>query len=273
MLLNLSLALLGQEPASEVQSAQAVLHDGVESKDWTVRVQAIQALGLIGPNEALRKHLEQFLSDGNVNVRIATIKTLADLKSTASIPALQKTMKEDNTPEVSLAAAKALYAMHNEAGKTWLLDVYAGKEKGASSALESQKRKFMGNFHSLESTGTFIVTSGIGYVPVPGMGQGFSAVMGLLADPDLSPRASCLLLLSPEKNQQTTELLKQGLQDKDWSVRASAAQAIAYTARARLREALVPLFTDKAEKVRFRAAGAYLHLALLNPRSSAASFE
>jgi hypothetical protein len=36
----------------------------------------------------------------------------------------------------------------------------------------------------------FVVSEGVGYVPVPGAGEGFSAIMGLLSDPDLSARAS-----------------------------------------------------------------------------------
>jgi tRNA-2-methylthio-N6-dimethylallyladenosine synthase len=46
-------------------------------------------------------------------------------------------------------------------------------------------------------------------------------------------------------------------------VRFTTSQMIAFTARSGMREELVPLFDDKTEKVRFRPAGAYLHLALL----------
>lgn len=46
-------------------------------------------------------------------------------------------------------------------------------------------------------------------------------------------------------------------------MRASAAQMITQSARVELRDDLVPLFSDKNWKVRFRAAGAFLHLALI----------
>ena len=99
-------------------------------------------------------------------------------------------------------------------------------------------------------------------MPVPGVGEGFTALTELLADPDLSARANVLLLLGKERDPQSADLIKRALTDDDWSVRASAAQVIAHTARVELRESLVPLFDDKKEKVRFRAAGAYLHLFL-----------
>jgi HEAT repeat protein len=258
----LTFSLFGETPSARVDRARAVLRDGFEAGDFTVRIQAIQAAGLVGPSEMLRTELEKFLADGNVGVRVAAVKTIGDLKLSASLPALRKCLTDDKTPEVRFAAAKALFGMHDKAGMTWLIEVYDGKEKGQSNALQSQTRKFMGNFHSLESAGTFVVTSGIGYVPVPGVGEGFSAVTGLLSDPELTPRAASLILLSRDKDEQVDGLLREALSDKDWSVRASATQMIAYTARTNLREQLVPLFEDKSVKVKFRAAGAYLHLAL-----------
>jgi HEAT repeat protein len=256
---------------SQVGQARSVLRDGLESNDFTIRIQAIQAAGLIGPNENLRHRLEEFLDDKKVEVRVAAIHTLADLKSTASIPALKNCIKQDDTPEVRFAAAKALYAFHDPTGEKELLDIYHGDEKATSGPLHSQARKFFGNFHSFESATTFIVSSGIGYVPVPGMGQGMSAVVDLLSDPDLSPRATALLLLARNKDPQSDLLIREALKDKDWSVRASAAQLIAYTARRDLRQRLIPLFSDKNAKVRLRAAGAYLHLAVLAKESNAAA--
>jgi HEAT repeat protein len=265
------LSVPGQTTRPNIDRAQNVLKDGLDAKDPDERIQAIQASGLIGLNEKLRAQLEEALKDDNVEVRIAAINTLADLKSTRSIPALRERLTEDKTPEVIFAAAKALYAMHNEAGKTALYNVYTGKEKATSDILHTDARKFMNNFHSLQSTGMFFLTTGLGYVPVPGVGEGFSAITGLLSDPNLSPRATALLLLARPKDNWTTSLLKNALGDSDWSVRASAAQLIAYGARTELSPELVPLFADKDQKVRFRAAGAYLHLASVTPQKSAAA--
>lgn len=268
-LLLSAVAVCAPAQQSQIDQARSTLRDGLESNDFTVRVQAIQAAGLIGPNEILRQRIEKFLDDKKVEVRIAAVHTLGDLKSTASIPALKNCLKQDDTPEVRFAAAKALYTFHDPEGEKWLLEIYHEDEKATSGVLHSQARKFFGNFHSLESSTTFIVTSGLGYVPVPGAGQGFSAVVDLLADPDLSPRATALLLLGRNKDPQSDLLIRQGLTDKDWSVRASAAQLIAYTARRDLSQRLIPLFSDKNAKVRLRAAGAYLHLAVLAKNSDA----
>ena len=266
-----SLSVPGETTRPDIDRAQNVLKDGLDAKDPDERIQAIQASGLIGLNERLRGQLEEALEDNNVEVRIAAINTLADLKSTRSIPAICERLTEDKTPEVTFAAAKALYAMQNESEKIALYNVYTGKEKAVSDIFHTDARKFMNNFHSLQSTGMFFVTTGLGYVPVPGVGEGFSAITGLLSDPNLSSRATALLLLARPKDNWTTSLLKNALGDDDWSVRASAAQLIAYGARTDLGPALVPLFADKDQKVRFRAAGAYLHLASVTPQKSGAS--
>jgi HEAT repeat protein len=252
----------GAAVTANAERARAILKQGVEAKDPDVRVQAVVAASMVGRNEGVLKRLEVMLQDKDVQVRTAAIRTLAGFELPESKGALEKTLKEDQVPEVRFAAAKALYALHDPAGEKALMDIYDGKISPNSSLLKKRTRSFIREFHSVESGAMFIVSQGIGYVPVPGVGEGFTAMTDLLADPDLSARATVLLLLGKEKDQQSLELIKRGLTDSDWSVRASAAQLIAHTAQAEMRDLLIPLFDDKKEKVRFRAAGAYLHLYL-----------
>lgn len=143
------------------------------------------------------------------------------------------------------------------------MDVYDRKRKTRSNIIEQKKRNFFDEFHSSQSTLLFIISQGIGYAPVPGAGDGFSAISELLKDPGLSDRAEVLFVLCRTKTVETQELLRTALRDQDWSVRASATQIIAQTAQVELREALPPLFADRNQRVRLRAAGAYLHLSLV----------
>ncbi len=46
----LAFSALGQAPSGEIERARAVLQDGFNSGDFTVRVQVIQAVGLVGQN-------------------------------------------------------------------------------------------------------------------------------------------------------------------------------------------------------------------------------
>jgi HEAT repeat protein len=167
---------------------------------------------------------------------------------------------DDKTPEVSFAAAKLLAGMQDPAGTSALMEVYEDKRKTSSNMLRKQQRSTFDEFHSLPSAMTFVIGKGIGYVPLPGVGEGFTAITMLLKDPKVSDRANALLILCRTKNLESQSLLRKALQDDDWSVRAMAAQMIAHTAQTDLLDSLPPLFKDDNHKVRFRAAGAYLHL-------------
>jgi HEAT repeat protein len=250
----------GGATALHMERARAILKEGLESKDYKVRIEAVTAMGMINRNEALLTQLEGFLNDKNVDVRLAAVHALADLHSPDSEAALRKALGEDQLPEVSFAAAKVLAELHDPAGDAALKDVYEGKRKSSSGRIKKEERSVLDEFHSTPSALMFILGKGIGNIPVPGAGEGFSAITMLLKDPGVSDRAKVLFILCRSKNAESRELLRGALEDKDWSVRAVGAQMISQTAQTELRDELPPLFEDKNEKVRFRAAGAYLHL-------------
>jgi HEAT repeat protein len=218
---------------------------------------------MVGRDEALLNRLDGFLHDKKVAVRLATVHALADLNGPQAMESLRKALDEDEAPEVSFAAAKALADRKDPVGVSALVDFYNGKRKTKSSLIHKEERSVVGEFHSVPSALMFIVGKGVGFAPVPGAGEGLSSMTLLLKDPALSDRAHILLILARTKSSDSLELLRSALQDRDWSVRAVAAQMIAQTARAELRDSLLPLFDDQNRKVRFQAAGAYLHLLLV----------
>jgi HEAT repeat protein len=248
------------DPAAQ---ARRILQEGVESKDSAVRIQAITAASLVGNHEVVLKSLEASLQDKSVAVRLAAVHALADIGSPQSVQALQQVLQDDKVPEVYFAAAKALAKLHDPEGTRALMEVFEGKRKASSNIIEKQKREATDQFHSVPSAMMFMVSHGIGYVPIPGVGEGFSALTALTHDVELSDRATVILILGQSKSGESRELLSRALDDKDWSVRAAAVQMIAQGARVEMRNQLLPLFDDTNHKVRFRAAGAYLHLALI----------
>jgi HEAT repeat protein len=244
----------------DITMAHNILNVGLASSDPDVRARAIAAVGMIARTQSVRKRIEGFLSDKNEHVRIAAVDTLADLHFHRSIPALEKVMNNDPVPEVEFAAAKALFKLGDPKGKQMLEVVLYGKLDTKSSYIERQKRKFFSHFYSVQRATIYLIDQGSGFVPVPGVGMGLSEAANLMDDQGLSPRATIVLMLGRQKDPGTDNLLKFALKDSDWSVRASAVLMIALTARQELREDLVPLMSDSDARVRFRAAGAYLHL-------------
>jgi hypothetical protein len=253
----------GQTVRENAEQARSILKAGVEATDPLIRVDAINAVGMIGEHELVLTRLEQLLRDKDIRVRLAAVHALTDLASAHSIEPLRHVLEDEKVPEVVFAAAKALEKMHDPAGTKALMEIYEGKRKSSSKMIQKRKRQVTDQFHSVPAGFMFVVSRGIGYVPVAGVGEGFSAFTELVQDKGLSDRAGVILIVGQSKDPATTPLLRSALQDKDWSVRAAAAQIIAHTARVELRDQLVPLFTDKNRKVQFRAAGAYLHLALI----------
>jgi HEAT repeat protein len=67
-------------------------------------------------------------------------------------------------------------------------------------------------------------------------------------------------MLSTDRDPGVLAALNDALTDKDWSVRAAAVHAIALRNDPASEPSLVPLFEDKKEAVRVRAAAGYLRL-------------
>jgi HEAT repeat protein len=199
------------------------------------------------------------LDDNDVEVRLATITSLMDLKSERTVSALRKALDSD-VPEVSFAAAKALWTLNDPAGHEALLAVLSGEAKTSSKFITRQKRDALRMLHTPKMLFLFALQQGANFAPVPGLGAGISSLQGILADQSVSGRAAAALLLGTDTGPQVLMALQDALTDKDWSVRAAAAHTIALRNDPALEKDLVPLFEDKKEAVRVRAAAGYLRL-------------
>jgi len=244
--------------------ATTLLNDALTSKNPDTRKQAVQALSLAGTREPYLAQVESMLDDKDVEVRLATITSLVDLKNKRTVGALQKALN-DEVPEVSFAAAKALWALHEPSGRDALVAVLSGETKTASGFLTRQKREALRMFHTPRTLFTFALMQGIGMAPIPGLGQGVSSLQGILSDPSVSGRAATALLLSEDKSPEVLAALRDALADKDWSVRAAAVHALALRNSPALAPDIAPLIDDKNEAVRLRASAGYLRLESLKP--------
>jgi len=199
------------------------------------------------------------LDDKDLEVRLAAITSMVDLKNKQTVPALMKELNDD-VPEVTFAAAKALWTLNEPSGREALISVLSGDTKIASGWLTKQKRETLRMLYTPKTMFLFAVKTGVGFAPVPGLGAGISSLQGILSDANVSGRAATALLLSTDKDPAVLPALQDALDDKDWSVRAAAAHAIALRNDPSLAKDLIPLFEDKKEAVRDRAAAGYLRL-------------
>jgi HEAT repeat protein len=253
----------GQTPGSSTLStrdrARDYLDASLKDKNPDTRKHAVQALGLVSPREPYLSRLEAMLDDKDVEVRLATITSLVDLRSSRTVPALRKALDSD-VPEVSFAAAKALWTLNEGVGREALVSVLSGETKTSSGFITKQKRDALRMLHTPKTMFMFALQQGANFAPVPGMGAGVSSLQGILSDPSVSGRATAALLLSADKEPEVLQALQDALADKDWSVRAAAVHAIALRNDPVLETDLVPLLEDRKEAVRVRAAAGYLRL-------------
>jgi HEAT repeat protein len=253
----------GQTPGASAPSpqdrARGFLEASLKDKNPDTRKHAVQSLGLVSPREPYLSQLEAMLDDKDVEVRLATITSLVDLKSSRTVPALQKALDSD-VPEVSFAAAKALWTLNEPVGRDALVSVLGGETKTSSGFITKQKRDALRMLHTPKSLFLFAVVQGANIAPVPGLGAGVSSLQGILSEPSVSGRATAALLLGADQEPEVLQALQDALTDKDWSVRAAAVHAIALRNDPSLEADLVPLLEDKKEAVRVRAAAGYLRL-------------
>jgi HEAT repeat protein len=239
-----------------------LLQHGLTANNPETRKIAVVALSLAATNGPLFTQLEQMLQDKDLEVRLAVVEGLQDMNSKPAIAVLH-TALGDSTPEVSFAAAKALWALNDPAGKQALLAVLAGDNKTASGFFSKEMRQAIRMMHTPRTTILYMMRQGAGFAPVPGLGIGISSMQQILSDPNVSGRATAALLLGKDKDKATLDALYDALIDKDFRVRAAAVHALALRNDPALRARLEPLIDDDKAEVRLRAAAALLRLSAI----------
>jgi HEAT repeat protein len=264
----LTLAALPCLAAVTDQQCTDLLRHALSASNPDTRKTAVVALSLAAENAALFDQLQSMLHDKDVEVRLAVIAGMQELKTKPAIAALH-TALADPAPEVSFAAAKALWALDDPAGKQELLAVLAGENKTSSGFFTKEKREAIRMMHTPRTTFLYAIRQGVGFAPVPGLGMGISSMQQILTDPGVSGRATAALLVGRDKDAATTAALKEALYDKDWRVRAAAVHSLALRNDPALRADLEPMFEDDREEVRLRAAAGLLRLSAVQAKVSA----
>jgi HEAT repeat protein len=263
LILSAAAALVSQGTAATQAQCSELLRSGLDDKNPETRKQAVVALSLAGQSGPLFARLEEMLQDKDVEVRQAVVVSLSEVRTKRATAALHKAL-EDEVPEVSFTAAKALWARNDPAGKQALLDILAGESKTSSNFLSKQKREALRMMHTPRTTFLFAVRQGAAvFVPFPGVGQGIASMQSILTDSGVPGRASAALLLGNDKSPAVLDALRDALSDKDWSVRAAAVHSLCLRNDPALKKDLEPLLEDDKEAVRMRAAAGYLRLSTI----------
>jgi HEAT repeat protein len=247
------------QESTPVKVARKLLEQGAADPDPDVRREVAVALSLPSPRDPSTNLLEKLAGDKDHLVREAVLVTIGDLRDPRlAKPALAAL--EDEIPEVAFAAARTLFKLNQRDGKQLLLDIVQKEAPAKTGFVRAKLRDTVRRMKRPRSAMLFVVQQGVGFIPVPGLGAGFSAMSSLVGDPDFSARATALLVLSADRSAEVRTEIEQAFNDSDWSMRAAATQIAASRNERVWRLRLVPLFEDTNRRVRFRAAASFLRL-------------
>ncbi len=257
--LILAAGLVWGQPAEQ---ARKVLRDGFVEKGPDRRREVAVALSLLPAKDPAADLLTSLVKDKDVLVRQAALDAVAELGDRRRYPLLKAALG-DEVPEVAYAAAQALWRIGDPAGLELLEDIYAEEAKAKSSFVKKELRGMMRKLKTPQSAILFVAQRGLVFVPVPGLGQGVSAVSHMLADATFSARATALLIVCQDPRKRSKDcasMIDRSFVDEDWSVRAAGLQLVAASRDGSRRGKVAGLFGDKSEKVRYRAAATYLRV-------------
>jgi HEAT repeat protein len=208
--------------------------------------------------------VESALSDKDLEVRQTAAAVLGAVDSKRSIPKL-KALLEDQAPEVSFEAARALWVLGDASGRDVLMAVALGDRASSSGLLKEQMRDAMKKLHNPAALAMIGMKEGAGAFLGP-FGIGILVFEELRKDGSATARTLSVAALARDTDPKTLEVLVEALEDKNWVVRAAAAKALSTRGDAAMIAKLAPMLQDKNEEVRYVSAGAIINLDAVSRR-------
>jgi HEAT repeat protein len=245
--------------AEEIEkSAWDVLNRTLTDGNPVKRGQALTALGLIGSTAPhVVDLLEAGLTDKDATVRQTAAAVMGDIGARQAIPMLKRAL-EDDSGEVSFAAARSLWQMGDRSGREIFWAVLAGEQKTGPGMIQGEIRDAKRKLRSPAALAKIGIDEASGFLGPFSMGVGF--VEELVKDKGATARALSARLLGSDSDPQTRRELEQSLEDKNSGVRAAAARALSQRGGKEGLAKIQPLLADSNDGVRTVAAAAIIRL-------------
>lgn len=250
-------------------AAWDTLQKGVDDGDAKRRVTAISAIGTIGAEPEAVKLVVRGLEDKSADVRQTAAATLGQMGAHDTIARL-KALLDDESPQVSFTAAKALSDLGDSSGRDIVQAVMAGERSDRPgklhSALADAKHRLRPSQLALmgakEGAGVFFGPAGTVIDAVQ------EAMEESKKDTAAPGRAAAAAILAKDPDPYSLILLEWGLGDKNWAVRVAVAKALGVRGSRLTIVKLSPLLSDDHHEVRYMAAASMVKLNLKAPNPS-----
>jgi HEAT repeat protein len=254
----------------------ALLSTGIEIGSWDVlkqgladhnpnkRAQAVTAVGSIGATPQVVQLILGALKDKDVVVRQTAAAVLGEMQARRALPKLREAL-DDESAEVSFAAARSLWQMGDQSGRDILCEVLMGDRKTGPGMIEGGIRDAKRKLHSPGAMVKIGIDQAAGLLGPFSMGVWFAE--DFIKDKGAAARALSAKLLSTDPHPSSTRELELALDDKSSVVRAAAARALGLRAATDEIAKIQPLLLDSNDGVRYMAAAAIVRLS--QPSASA----
>lgn len=246
------------QPGS-LASAWALLDQGVNSDKFQDRSDTLSALTILAHDGRAVAMIAKALDDKEEMIRVLAATLLGEIKARSTIPELRNAV-DDKSPEVSFAAAQALWKMGDRSGRDIFYEVLDGERKVQPSVIKSKLHKARMDMHDPKA----LVVIGVNEVSSAFLGpfsMGVSMTEEYAKNTGASIQALCAQLLATDHSRGTTDELTDALGDKNWTVRAAAAKSLAKLdyrgAKPQLKDMMQ---NDKSQPARLAAAAAVIQL-------------
>jgi HEAT repeat protein len=243
--------------ASLQQTAWEILTTAIHEKKSARRQEAILALATIGPESNAANLIEGALDDEDANVRQVAATALGEINSRKSIPALRKTLDDEDT-RVRFAAAKSLWKMGDHSGRMVLAKVLGGESSPSQGVIKHGIQDADAKLHSPKELALTGINAASGAFLGP-FSMGVTVAEEFMKDRSASARAVSASLLATDPDPVSVHQLHDALRDKNWQVRAAAAEALGHHSCRQVLPDLQGLLDDKDE-VKYMAAAAILRV-------------
>jgi HEAT repeat protein len=249
--------------SGSVSIAWGILDEGLSDSSERHRQQIVLAGGSIGPTREAVRFVAGALHDKSTLVRQTAAAVLGEVKSSESIPYLQRAL--DDNAEVSFTAARSLCDLGDATGCSFLQDVLTGDRKDPKGGFVAK------NLHYAKKKLTPAELAMMGVREASGVLLG-PASIGIVAGEEIvraetgskgggeSGRAIAAAVLADHPDDYTRTLLEWALSDPHTSVRAAAAKGLGKCGSAESVNKLRAALNDPHIAVRSMAAAAIIRL-------------
>jgi len=243
------------------RAAWLALNQGFQENDAKHRKLAIEATGTVGAMPEAVKLVAKGLEDKEVLNRQSAAATLGQMGSQDAIPYLKNALEDK--PEVAFTAARALWNLGDQTGRTIFQEVLEGERpdgptkmqkamKDAKKRLKPDQLALMG----VSEAAGILGPAGIGITAVT---EATKEVKGLSGIPG---RAQAAEVLGKDSDPYALTLLEWALADNNWAVRVAVCKALGDRGNEDTIAKLQPLLNDDRHAVRYMAAASMVKLSL-----------